>query len=142
MNKEDYINKAKALGIDTEGLNVDQLKEAIKVKEDEAEREKLLAVASYFEIENAEALSNEELETIIKEKTTPSEVEKPEIVEKKKERKLPTFTYKDKEYTFSKSVPDTLKVLGTVYSLSELVENKEALEFLIVGNSCFVELKN
>lgn len=44
-----------------------------------------------------------------------------------------------KIYGLSDLTPKTLKVLDTVYTQEELLQNKEAMEFLIVGRSCFVK---
>lgn len=67
------------------------------------------------------------------------EVVKEEVVEEKR----PVYTLKDKrKFKFKKTAPKHLKVLDVVYSQEELMKNKEAMEFLIYGNSFFVEQEN
>ena len=65
--------------------------------------------------------------------------EQQKVKEKEAEEALKNaFEFDGKFYGLSKRCPETLKVLDTVYTQEELVKNKEAMEFLIVGNSCFI----
>lgn len=158
MRKEDILKRCETLGIDTKGLTTNALlEEAIAKKEaelqaeqDAIERAKLNTVAEYFGIEVPTEINLEALKALIAEAIKPieKEVKIEKIIykdlsekptEKKKERELPTYEYKGKKYTFKKTTPNSLRVLGTVYSLEELVKNNDAMKFLIVGNSFFIE---
>jgi len=64
-------------------------------------------------------------------------------IEVEVEEELPVHTLTDgRKFSFTKKAPKHLKVLGVVHSQAELVKNKEAMEFLIYGNSFFVEQIN
>ena len=104
-------------------------------------KEQLTNKAKSLDI-NIEGLdTNAKLEEAIASKEAEA-IEIKEAEEVKSTRTLPIFEYKDEKFTFSQRTPDSLRVNGTVYKLAELVKNKEAVKFLVVGNSCFVEPKN
>ncbi|PQB08015.1 hypothetical protein BST83_13275 [Polaribacter filamentus] len=61
------------------------------------------------------------------------------VVEAKTKELATAFTHEGKTYGLSDLTPKTLKVLDDVYTQEELLQNKDAMEFLIVGNSCFIK---
>jgi uncharacterized protein YpuA (DUF1002 family) len=87
------------------------------------------------------AVSEKEIATpIVSEKVTVEDDkdDTPAIIEDTAE--VPGYTTEDgKIYGLSERTPKTLRVLDTTYTQEELLQNAEAMEFLIVGRSCFVK---
>ncbi len=85
----------------------------------------------------------EALETL---KSAPATTEVNDLeveIEVEVEEELPVHTLTDgRKFSFIKTAPKHLKVLDVIHSQAELVKNKEAMEFLIYGNSFFVEQIN
>jgi hypothetical protein len=48
-------------------------------------------------------------------------------------------TKEGKKYAFTKDTPATLRVLDQTFTQEELLENKDAMEWLIYGKSCFIK---
>lgn len=87
-------------------------------------------------------LAEDELETL-KSASVSTETNEIEVEAEEIEEELPVHTLTDgRKFSFKKEAPKHLKVLGVVHSQAELVKNKEAMEFLIYGNSFFVEQIN
>ena len=102
-----------------------------------AKKEELIATAKSLGIET-KGLTVVQLEKAIAEKQeadTGSETDSTEEVAEPKGYK----TEDGRIFGLSKRTPKTLKVLNNVYTQEELLQNKEAMEFLIYGDSSFVE---
>ena len=106
---KETIERAIELSIETKGLSLEEVADAIVAKEEAIEEAKEQQIAKEKEAE--EALKNSLKNA---------------------------FEFDGKFYGLSKRCPKTLRVLDTVYTQEELVKNKEAMQFLIVGNSCFI----
>lgn len=64
------------------------------------------------------------------------------VASDKKEATESLKEYKSKDgkcFCLSDRTPKTLNVNGSIYTKEELLKNKEAMEFLIVGGSGFVK---
>ncbi len=107
----------------------------LKAQQEKATAETLIAAKD----EEIKVLKNY-LDTALQsdeEKAKTIEVEVEEVDER------PIYTISEKgKFRFKKTAPKNLKVLGVAYSQAELIKNKEAMEFLIYGNSFFVEQVN
>lgn len=130
--KNELIKTAKSLGIETKDLTVAQLEKAIAEKE---------AVADTTEKETKEtaeatATENASLDTAVETNEETASTPAPETPE----NSIPnSFTLEDgRVFGLSKRTPKTLKVLDGVYTQEELLQNKDAMEFLIFGGSSFV----
>lgn len=91
--------------------------------------------------EKAAVSKKETVAPIVPEKVTIEDQteDTPAIIEDKAAVEIDGYKTEDgKIYGLSNLTPKTLKVLDTVYTQEELLQNKEAMEFLIVGRSCFV----
>lgn len=86
---------------------------------------------SFEEVVSAIVIKEGEIEAIKEQKVAE---------EKAAEKALKdAFKYNGKFYGLSDRCPKTLKVLDVVYKQKELLKNKDAMEFLIVGNSVFIK---
>ncbi|MFA5296594.1 MAG: hypothetical protein WC389_00120 [Lutibacter sp.] len=87
-------------------------------------------------------LAEEALEKLMS-ASVPTETNEIDVEAEEIEEARPEHTLTDgRKFSFTKKAPKHLKVLGVVHSQAELVKNKEAMEFLIYGNSFFVEQIN
>lgn len=59
--------------------------------------------------------------------------------EEPKARVLPTFSYKDKDYTFASDTPDPINIDGDLKSLAEIAKDNDTIEYLIEGRNGFVQ---
>jgi hypothetical protein len=153
--KDELIVTAESLGIATEGLTVAKLEDAIadkkaevletgpptaskgddsantntKTLRQEAEEAQANADAAKVVFEEAQAIADAAKFKLVDEATVAA-----------KTKELATaFAYGGKTYGLSDLTPKTLRVLEDVYTQEELLQNKDAMEFLIVGNSCFIK---
>lgn len=108
MNKADLIKKCEELGINTEAL-------ATNDKGNVTNDTLKAAIAA------AEAAANESKESPA---SAPDQNE--------------TFDVNGKAYTFSKRMPQTLQIDGEIFTKTELLNQKEILERLVLGNSPFI----
>jgi hypothetical protein len=165
MAKKELIATAQSLGLEIKGLNVAQLEKAIADNKSADATE----TASTDAVDTGDASSDtadtndtetttKSLEKLAEEAQVNADTKKVEYEKAQaladeaksklanvaehdaKEKELSTgFSFGGKTYGLSDLTPKTLKVLDTVYSQEELLQNKDAMEFLIVGNSCFVK---
>ena len=56
-----------------------------------------------------------------------------------KKAKVATFEVDGKNYSFSDRCPAKVQVNGTVYTQKELLNDKDAIKFLTVGNHPFIK---
>ena len=136
--KEELQAKAKSLGIDPKDLTIAQLEAEIAIVEAKARTIATLEKAIEFGIDT-ENTAFEEVEKLVEAKET-------ELAEKEaakaKEQSKGYKTEDGKVYGFKPNTPKTLRVEDVTYTLEELVKNKEAMEFLIYGGSCFIKRLN
>lgn len=143
--KDKLIETAKTFGIDTEGLNVEQLKAAIKKAKAEKVAELTVTVTdtkTAFEalLEDAtaevkaEALQKIELaERALAEFTGEPLVKSSDLVSGEIE-------LNGSYYAFKKTAPARFNFLGANKTQEEWLQDKDVMELLISGNSSFVKL--
>jgi hypothetical protein len=143
-NKEKLIEKAKALGIKTEGLTEPQLKAEIKKVGAEKFAELTVAVSdakTEFEAlkEDAtdadKALAQEKID--LAEQALADFTGKP--LEKKAVSEPGTIELNGSVYAFKKNAPERFNFLGVNRTQEEWLKDKDAMELLISGNSSFVK---
>lgn len=145
MNKAQLIVKAESLGIVTEGLTVDQLKAAIK----NAEAEKLaeLTVAVSEANQEFEELPEDATEEVVAAAQQKIELAEEALAEytgvptvKTPEETPGVIELNGRSYSFKKTAPARFNFLGKNRSQAEWLEDKDAMELLIGGNSSYVKL--
>jgi hypothetical protein len=134
MAKENLIATAESLGINPLGLTVVQLEKAIAEKEAADVVKATLDKALEFGIETKEV----DFE-VVAEAVSKKEAELKAIADAKAKELEGKFELDGKIYGLSERTPKTLRVLDTTYTQEELLQNAEAMQFLIVGRSCFVK---
>jgi hypothetical protein len=135
--KEELIVTAESLGINTEGLTVAQLEEAIAAKNAEGAKTLQEQVDEAQADADAKKVVFEEAQAIADALKSDLGIEA--VTEAKTKELADAFELDGKFYGLSALTPKTLKVLDDVYTQKELLQNKEAMEFLIIGNSCFIK---
>lgn len=142
MTKDQLIEKAKTFGIDTEGLNVEQLKAAIKKAKAEKVAELTVAVADAKTAFDAlpEDASDED-KTAVQNTIDSAEIALAEFtgVPVKTKENENVFELNGSFYGFKKSAPERFNFLGVNRTQEEWMKDEDAMELLISGNSSFVK---
>lgn len=147
----ELVEAAKELGIETEGLDENELYKQVLVAENsklsgvnEALKERIAVLTGVFGIEDKEDLSAEELSVIAKEKVesllaiTPEAKEAPKAPKGKTDK--PFKASSGKEYRFTAKAPAAFRFAGVVKTQEDWLKDKEAMELLILGNSSYLEV--
>lgn len=145
MNKAQLIVKAQSLGLATEGLTVDQLKVAIKNAEAEKFAELTVAVSeANEEFENLPEDATEEVVAAAQQKIVLAQEALAEYTgvpnAKAPEETLGVIELDGRSYSFKKTTPERFNFLGKNRSQAEWLEDKDAMELLIGGNSSYIKL--
>lgn len=131
VNSGEDLKKENKNSAPVEPENVSNLESEIELlKKNLLEAENLLN-------EKEQELNNlkEELETLTSLKNTSVKEE----VAKKTSYEHLTFTFQKRKYSFHPKTPAKISIAGSVYTLEELIKNKELMTSLIVGNSPFIK---
>ena len=145
MNKAQLIVKAESLGINTEGLTVDQLKAAIKNAEAEKLAELTVAVSdAKQEFEDLPEEATEEvvaaaqMNIFLAEKALADYTGIPTA--KTPEETPGVIELNGRSYSFKKTAPERFNFLGQNRSQAEWLNDADAMELLIGGNSSYIKL--
>jgi hypothetical protein len=143
--KDQLIEKAKTFGIDTEGLNDTQLKAAIKKATAEKVAELTVAVTeAKHEFEGLTEINTVKEFNVAQEKIDLAELALSEFTGKplvsKSEPTDGTIEINGSMYTFKKTTPERFNFLGTNKTQDEWLQDKDAMELLVLCNSSFVKL--
>lgn len=145
MSKKDkLIEKAKSFGIDTEGLTIEQLEAAIKKATAEKVAELTVAVTdAKTEFEALGDDASEEDKTSAQEKIDLAEQALADFtgvpLVKSSDLTPGTIELNGSVYAFKKTAPARFNFLGTNRTQEEWLQDKDAMELLILGNSSFVK---
>ncbi|NRT11519.1 hypothetical protein [Flavobacterium sp. 14A] len=145
MTKDQLIDKAKTFGIDTEGLTVEQLKAAIKKVKAEKIAELTVAVTeAKTAFENLPEDASDEDKIAVQGNINLAEQALADFTgvptETKEEENEAEFDFNGSTYGFKKTAPARFNFLGVNRSQEEWIQDKDAMELLISGNSSFVKL--
>ena len=150
----ELVAAAKDLGIETEGLDENELYKQVLVTENsnqaalvEVLRERVALLTGALGIEAKEELSSEELSAIAKEKVESLLATAPEakeassgpIVLKGKSDK-PFKSASGKEYRFTEKAPAAFRFGGVVKTQEDWLKDKDSMELMILGNLTYLEV--
>lgn len=152
MTKDQLIQKAQSLGIQTEGLTVEQLKGVItttlKAKKAELEDNASAAKAESEELEESapedakqaaqaklEAANNELSDFLTLHFPAKNQAAAPE-------QDKTSFSYEGKEYRFTRRAPERFNFVGKNKTQAEWLQDEVAMGLLIEGNSSYIEPLN
>ena len=142
--KEKLIEKLKSFGIDTEGLTIEQLEAAIKKATAEKVAELTVAVTdanTEFKALGDDASAEDKAtaqekidlaEQALAEFTGVPLVNKMDVV-------FGEIEINGSFYGFKKTAPARFNFLGTNRTQEEWLQDKDAMELLVLGNSSFVK---
>lgn len=142
--KEKLIEKSKSFGIDTEGLTIDQLEVAIKKASAEKVAELTVAVTdakTVFEALPEDASDEDKAaaeEKIYSAEKALADFTGVPLVEKTDS--VPgVIEINGRLYGFKKTAPARFNFAGTNRTQEEWLQDKDAMELLVLGNSSFVK---
>lgn len=142
--KEKLIEKAKSFGIDTEGLTIEQLEAAIKKVTAEKVAELTVAVTdAKTEFEALGADASEEDKAAAQDKINLAEQAVADFtgvpLVNKTESVPGVIEINGTFYAFRKTAPARFNFAGANKTQEEWLQDKDAMELLVLGNSSFVK---
>lgn len=144
MKKDQLIKLAKTFGIDTEGLTVDQLKAEIKKATAEKVAELSVAVTdAKTAFESLPEDASDEDKATAQEVIDLAEKTLADFTgvqpEKQSEGNANQIEFNGSVYAFRKTAPARFNFLGVNKSQEEWLQDPDAMELLIAGNSSYVK---
>lgn len=146
------IATATSYKLETEGKTVEELEVSIaevenlqaEIKAHARNAEIVAHLAEYLGVEDLEALTKEEVKTLLAEKeaattNTTEKVEKEVVVEGRTEKAFEASN--GNKYVFTEDAPAKFRYLGILRTQEEWIADKDSMELMIAGSLSFLTLK-